>query len=86
MKTPEMQYRPLGRCGTKVSVFGLGGWTTYGGSVTDGETIRTILTTAFDAGVNFFDIADAYEHCEAEFAMECVLHNFSIKNANAIIR
>ena len=76
MKTSEMQYRPLGRCGTKVSVFGLGGWTTFGGSVTDGETIRAILTTAFDAGVNFFDIADAYETGEAERVMGRVLNDF----------
>jgi len=76
MKTPEMRYRPLGRCGTKVSVLGLGGWTTFGGSVTDFETIRMILTTAFDAGVNFFDIADVYETGEAERVMGRVLNDF----------
>jgi voltage-dependent potassium channel beta subunit len=62
-------YRPLGKCGTKVSAFGLGGWTTFGGSVTDAKTTRAILRSAFEAGVNFFDIADVYAKGEAETAM-----------------
>ena len=76
MDAPEMQYRSLGRCGTKVSVFGLGGWTTFGASVTDPDTVRTILSAAFDAGINFFDIADVYENGKAEEAMGLVLQQF----------
>jgi voltage-dependent potassium channel beta subunit len=64
-----MVYRPLGRCGTKVSVLGLGGWTTFGGTVKDEGTVRRILRRAFDAGVNFFDIADVYALGEAEKVM-----------------
>ena len=64
-----MEYRPLGRCGTRVSVLSLGGWTTFGGSVKDDTDVKTILTAAFEAGVNFFDIADAYARGEAERAM-----------------
>jgi voltage-dependent potassium channel beta subunit len=69
----SMQYRPLGRCGTKVSALGLGGWTTFGGSVTDEGTIRSILLRAFEAGINFFDIADVYARGESERAMGKVL-------------
>lgn len=76
MKTPEMRYRSLGRCGTRVSVFGLGGWLTYGHSVTDRKLVRSILTTAFDAGGNFFDIADVYAQGEAEKTMGTVLRDF----------
>jgi len=75
MHAPEMKYRPLGRCGTKVSAFGLGGWTTYGGSVRDADTIHGILHAAFDAGINFFDIADVYEYGEAERVMGRVLRD-----------
>jgi voltage-dependent potassium channel beta subunit len=64
-----MIYRSLGKCGTKVSAFGLGGWTTFGGSVTDAKATRSILKEAFEAGINFFDIADVYEKGEAEKAM-----------------
>jgi voltage-dependent potassium channel beta subunit len=76
MAEVEMEYRPLGRCGTKVSVFGLGGWTTFGESVTDRKTVDRVLRTAFDAGVNFFDIADAYARGEAERVMGEVLSQF----------
>ncbi|UCE59487.1 MAG: aldo/keto reductase family protein [Phycisphaerales bacterium] len=71
-----MEYRSLGRCGTKVSVFGMGGWTTFGDSVTDPDTTRAILCAAFDAGINFFDIADAYAGGEAERTMGDVLNEF----------
>jgi len=73
---PPMSYRPLGRCGTKVSVFGLGGWTTYGGTVKDDRTIGEILRAAYQAGINFFDIADVYANGESERAMGKVLKEF----------
>jgi voltage-dependent potassium channel beta subunit len=69
MDAPTMTYRPLGRCGLKVSTFGLGGWTTFGGSITSERTTRAILHAAFDAGVNFFDIADVYARGAAERIM-----------------
>lgn len=72
----NMPYRPLGRCGAKVSAFGLGGWTTFGGSVTDEKTIRDIIHAAYEAGVNFFDIADIYAKGESERAMGKVLREF----------
>ncbi len=65
----DMSYRPLGRCGTKVSTLSLGGWTTFGGSITSEKTTREILHAAFDAGVNFFDIADVYALGAAETIM-----------------
>ncbi|HKX12417.1 MAG TPA: aldo/keto reductase family protein [bacterium] len=76
MSNFAMPYRSLGRCGTKVSAFGLGGWTTYGGSVKDAENIRNILVRAFEAGINFFDIADVYARGESEKAMGKVLKEF----------
>lgn len=71
-----MRYRPLGRCGAKVSVFGLGGWTTFGGSVTDTNLVRDVIRRAFAAGVNFYDIADAYARGGAEKVMGKVLADF----------
>ena len=55
-----MPYRRLGKAGLKVSALSLGGWTTFGGSVTDDDVTGRIMRRAFDAGVNFFDIADIY--------------------------
>ncbi len=69
MAEHEMQYRALGRCGMKVSVFGLGGWLTFGGQVRDAKIIQNILHAAFDAGINFFDTADVYAKGESELVM-----------------
>lgn len=73
MSNPSMSYRPLGRCGTKVSVISLGGWITYGGSVTEEASVGDILAAAFDEGVNFFDMADVYAHGACEEIMGRVL-------------
>ncbi len=73
---PDMPYRPLGQCGTKVSAFSLGGWTTYGQSIKELRVIEEILKTAFERGINFFDIADAYGKGEAERVMGQILSQF----------
>jgi len=64
-----MTYRPLGRCGMKVSQFGLGGWTTFGESVADESKVRAIIHQAYAAGINFFDSADIYAKGECEKVM-----------------
>jgi voltage-dependent potassium channel beta subunit len=73
MRHPEMLYRRVGKSGLKVSALSLGGWTTFGGSVTDDDVTGAIIRRAFDAGVNFFDIADIYAKGEAERRMGAVL-------------
>ena len=76
MQSAEMRYKPLGLCGTKVSVFGLGGWLTFGKQIADTATARAMLHAAFDAGVNFFDTADVYANGKSERAMGEVLADF----------
>jgi aryl-alcohol dehydrogenase-like predicted oxidoreductase len=60
-----MQYRRLGEAGVKVSVLGLGSYLTIGMSIDD-PTAGAIVRKAYDAGVNFFDTANAYNGGEAE--------------------
>jgi voltage-dependent potassium channel beta subunit len=64
-----MQYRAMGRTGLKLSALSLGGWTTFGESVTDAGTVRAIIHAAHERGVNFFDMADAYARGESERVM-----------------
>ena len=71
-----MPYRRLGQAGIKVSALSLGGWTTFGSSVSEQEVVTSILKTAFEAGVTFFDIADVYARGEAERVMGAVLKQF----------
>jgi len=56
-----MLHRTFGKTGWSVSVVGLGTWGLGGqwGHVSDRQAIETI-EAAYDAGVNFFDTADAY--------------------------
>lgn len=63
-----MEYRHLGASGLKVSALSLGSWVTFGRQVDLGEA-RNLLKTAYDAGVNFFDNAEAYEAGESERIM-----------------
>ena len=71
-----MEYRALGKCGTKVSLFSLGGWITFGSTIKDEATADAIITRAFELGVNFFDMADVYGKGEAERLMGKVLRKF----------
>ena len=54
-----MQYRRLGRSGLRVSLLSLGSWVTYHNQVDKGAAAE-MMAAAFDAGVNFFDNAEAY--------------------------
>ncbi len=76
MFNADMQYRKMGASGLRLSALALGGWTTFGASVKDSDTVERIITSAFEAGVNFFDISDVYEKGEAEKSMGKVLAKF----------
>jgi voltage-dependent potassium channel beta subunit len=60
----------------KVSKLSLGGWTTFGESVQDERIARDIITTAYDNGINFYDIADIYARGESERMMGRVFKLF----------
>ena len=64
----EMEYRRLGRSGLKVSVLSFGSWVTFGPQLDEGLA-ADCLAAAYDAGVNFFDNAEAYSAGESERIM-----------------
>ena len=64
----EMTYRRLGRSGLKVSVLSFGSWVTFGEQIDTGLA-KECLTAARDAGVNFFDNAEAYAGGQSEQIM-----------------
>lgn len=75
-KEAEMEYRRLGKAGIKLSAVGLGGWTTFGESIQDRALARDIIRAAYEQGINFFDIADAYARGGSEEMMGQVLREF----------
>jgi voltage-dependent potassium channel beta subunit len=79
-----MRYRRLGRTGLKVSELSLGAWVTFGAQV--GEDIaRECMEAAYDAGVNFFDNAEAYGDGNAEITMGNVLRKSGWRRESIIV-
>ncbi len=71
-----MQYRHLGNAGIKISSVALGGWINYGEGKVASDEARRVIETAYDQGINFFDIADVYGRGEAEKQMGEVLKQY----------
>lgn len=64
----EMEYRRLGRSGLKVSVLSFGSWVTFDNQLDTGLATEC-MTAAREAGVNFFDNAEAYAGGASETIM-----------------
>jgi voltage-dependent potassium channel beta subunit len=71
-----MHYRKLGNSGVKVSAVSLGGWINYGEGKVAEDTARAVIETAYEHGINFFDIADVYGRGGAETQMGKVLAQY----------
>jgi voltage-dependent potassium channel beta subunit len=67
-----MEYRRLGGSGLKVSALSFGSWVTFSSQI-GARAAATLMETAYDAGVNFFDNAEAYAGGESEQMMGRVL-------------
>ena len=63
-----MDYRRLGKSGLKVSEFSFGAWVTFGKQV-GVDDAGSMLSYAYDHGINFFDNAEGYEAGNAELVM-----------------
>jgi voltage-dependent potassium channel beta subunit len=79
-----MRHRRLGRSGLQLSELSLGAWVTYGSQVGD-DVARECMTAAFDAGVNFFDNAEAYGGGNAEITMGKVLRDAGWKRESYVV-
>jgi len=79
-----MNYRRLGSAGLKVSELSLGAWVTYGGQVGE-DGAQKCMSAAYDAGVNFFDNAEAYARGNAEKVMGNVFKNMNWPRESFIV-
>jgi voltage-dependent potassium channel beta subunit len=68
----KMVYRRLGRSGLQVSVLSFGSWVSFDNQMKD-DAAMECMQTAFDAGCNFFDNAEAYAAGESEAIMGRVI-------------
>lgn len=79
-----MNYRRLGRAGVKVSELSFGAWVTFGDQVGD-DVAFECMTAAYEAGVNFFDNAEAYAGGQAETMMGKVLKRTGWRRESLVI-
>jgi voltage-dependent potassium channel beta subunit len=79
-----MQYRRLGRAGLRVSALSLGSWVTYHNQV-DVDSAAEMLAAAFDAGVNFFDNAEAYAGGRSEQIMGAAIRRLGWPRLNYVV-
>lgn len=79
-----MEYRSLGRSGLKISALSFGAWVTFSDQV--GEDLASAcMKAAYDAGVNFFDNAEAYACGRAEIMMGDILKKSGWRRPDLII-
>jgi len=79
-----MEYRYLGKSGLRVSALSYGAWVTFNDQF-DEDTAYDCMVAAYDAGVNFFDNAEAYSAGEAEVMMGKVIKKAGWKRSDLVI-
>lgn len=72
---PPMEYRRLGSSGLQVSAVSLGSWLTFGSQISD-DVAEDLMRISYEAGINFFDNAEAYAHGRSELVMGKLLKKF----------
>jgi voltage-dependent potassium channel beta subunit len=79
-----MEYRHLGRTGIRVSELSLGSWITFKNQV-DVKAAVEIMSAAYDAGVNFFDNAEAYASGKSEEVMGAALKQMGWRRGSYLV-
>lgn len=79
-----MEYRFLGSSGLQVSALSFGAWVTFGDQVGEDEA-HACMEAAWNAGVNFFDNAEAYAGGVAEKMMGRILKKTGWKRSDLVI-
>lgn len=79
-----MDYRSLGRSGLKVSALSFGSWVTFGDQI-DEDVAYDSMKEAYDAGVNFFDNAEAYAEGKSEIMMGNIIQKAGWKRTDLVL-
>jgi voltage-dependent potassium channel beta subunit len=79
-----MEYRHLGKTGVRVSALALGSWVTFHQQV-DVDSAVEMMKTAYDAGVNFFDNAQAYAKGKSEEVMGAALKKLGWRRGSYLV-
>jgi len=79
-----MNYRHLGKSGIQVSELSLGSWLTFneGAGI---EPVVEMMSAAYEAGVNFFDNAEAYASGRSEEIMGAALKKLGWRRGSYLV-
>jgi aryl-alcohol dehydrogenase-like predicted oxidoreductase len=79
-----MNYRHLGKAGIQVSELSFGSWVTFHTQVGVKDTVE-MMAAAYDAGVNFFDNAEAYANGKSEEIMGEALERLGWRRGSYLV-
>lgn len=79
-----MNYRRLGHAGLQVSELSFGSWVTFSNQL-DVDRAKACMYAAYDAGVNFFDNAEAYAQGQSEQIMGEILSSSGWRRDSYIV-
>ena len=79
-----MKYRHLGRTGIQVSELSFGSWVTFHTQAGIDSAV-TMLAAAYDAGVNFFDNAEAYAAGKSEEVMGAAIKKLGWRRGSYLV-
>lgn len=79
-----MEYRHLGKAGIQVSELSLGSWITFHNQV-DVNAAKEMMAAAYEAGVNFFDNAEAYAGGKSEEVMGAALKQLKWRRGSYLV-
>lgn len=80
----DMQYNRLGSAGIQVSQLSFGSWVTFGPQIDESKAAQ-LIKQAYDAGVNFFDNAEAYSGGDAEVIMGRALKKLGLRRSSYLV-
>jgi len=79
-----LKYRNLGKSGLRISNVGLGTWVTFSAPISD-EIAEEIVVTAFESGINVFDLSDGYCGPRAEISLGRILRQRRWKRSSYVV-
>lgn len=79
-----MKYRHLGRSGLEVSELSFGSWVTFHNQLGEDQALEC-MKTAYEAGVNYFDNAEAYAGGRSEEVMGAALKRLGWRRASYVV-
>ncbi len=79
-----MKYRHLGKAGIQVSELSFGSWVTFH-TQSGIEDAVTMMAAAYDAGVNFFDNAEAYAAGKSEEIMGAAIKRLGWRRGSYLV-